>query len=128
MNYGLENFNYHSISEVKPEKECYLPVRVAKGQTEYLGETSYVPVEVGKTVELRSCEGVLLRENEQIQVICKRENLLDAPVSIGDEVGSISYLVGDEVYRIEYLTAACDVPVIDLVWCVKQVMKKYVRL
>lgn len=128
MNYGLENFNYHSISEVKPEKECYLPVRVAKGQTEYLGETSYVPVEVGKTVELRSCEGVLLRENEQIQVICKRENLLDAPVSTGDEVGSISYLVGDEVYRIEYLTAAYDVPVIDLMWCVKQVMRKYVRL
>ncbi len=125
MNYGLENYEYHALSEVKPGEECYLPIEVTGGQTNALGENAFVPVEVSKTIHLKSGEGVLLRENEQFQIICKRENLLEAPVLRGDEVGSISYLVGEEVYRIEYLTAACDVPAIDMMWCIKQVLSRY---
>ena len=125
MNYGLENYKYHDLSEAVVQKECYLPVEVINGQTRYLGEKAYVPVEVSKTMTPKPCEGVLLREDEQFQIVCKRESFLEAPVSKGDEVGTINYLIGEEVYRTEYLTAADDVSKIDFLWCIKQILCRY---
>lgn len=125
MNYGLENYEYHPLSEAVPKAEYYAPIEVINGQTEQLAQTAYVPVETGQVVQRKTCEGVLLREDEAVQIVCKKERALDAPVEKGDEVGSISYLVGEEVYRIEYLTAAEDVPVIDFTWCMKQILCRY---
>ncbi len=125
MNYGLENYEYHALSEAVPKEEYYLPIEVLNGQTDVLGETAYVPVETGRVEEQKPCEGVLLRDDEVFQIICQKETCLEAPVYKGDEVGSISYLVGEEVYRVEYLTAAKEVPVIDFGWCIKQILHRY---
>lgn len=125
MKYGLENYEYHALSEVMPQEACYESVEVSGGQTATLGEKAYVPIETGRIVQHKRCEGVLLRENESIDVICKKEKLLEAPVYKGDEVGSISYLVGEDVYRVEYLMAAEDVPKIDFSWCIRQVLYRY---
>lgn len=125
MRYGLENYEYHALSEAVVPKECYLPIEVQNGQNNELGANAAVPVEVAKVVQKQPCEGVLLKEEEAFQVICKKETILNAPVCKGDEVGSISYLVGEEVYRVEYLAAAGDVPEIDFGWCAEQILFRY---
>jgi len=125
MKYGLENYEYHALDEIIPQEACYESIEVLKGQTKTLGEKAYVSVETGRVVQHKRCDGVLLSENESIQVICKKEKLLEAPVRKGDEVGSISYLVGEDVYRVEYLMATEAVPKIDFEWCMRQVWYRY---
>lgn len=125
MNYGVENYTYHPISEVSAAKDSFLPIEVKNGQTKRIGETAYVPVVVVKKDEREKISGVLLREGEKIDVICKRENALEAPVATGTEVGSISYKVLGEVYRVEYLVTSQDIEAVDFIWCLKQIWKYY---
>lgn len=125
MNYGLDNYTYHALSEVSAAEDSFLPIKVTGGQTDRIGQCAYVPVCVVKKDEWEKISGVLLREDEKIDVICKRENHLEAPVKAGMEVGTISYKVSGEVYRVEYLVTAQDVEAIDFKWCLRQIWKYY---
>lgn len=125
MNYGLENFEYHSLSEAVPDKNSLMPVEVVNGQTDRIGEKAYVPVITAKKQDGKSYGGVLMKEGESFEVICEREESLKAPVKAGTEVGCINYYLGDEVYRVDYLVTAKDVKVIDFSWCFGKVWQKY---
>ena len=143
MNYGLENFEYHTLEEVSYEEERLQPVLVENGQTEKIGGRAYADVEItkadGKNHEKGKSheegkdtpdygpetEGVLLKKGEKIEVVCQMEDCLQAPVEAGTEVGSIRYLIGSELYRIEYIVTRNTVLRIDFKWCLKQVLKSY---
>lgn len=123
MAYGLENFTYHSLNEVKVDEESLAPIPVAGGQTDKIGESIAVPVTV--VTKEAGIEGVLLKEDESFE---KREEIakeLEAPVEKGTEVGKITYLVDGEVYGIDYVITADHVKKIDFTWCFLQVIKHY---
>lgn len=123
MAYGLENFTYHSLNEVKVDEESLAPIPVAGGQTDKIGESIAVPVTV--VTKEAWIEGVLLKEDESFE---KREEIakeLEAPVEKGTEVGKITYLVDGEVYGIDYVITADHVKKIDFTWCFLQVIKHY---
>ena len=69
--------------------------------------------------------GLLLREDEEIQVICHVKEQLEAPVQAGAVVGDISYLVDDRVYYTEQIVTAQSVEKIDLPWCVEQIRTRF---
>lgn len=124
MNYGLENFEYHTISEVYFDENRLNPVRVINGQTESLDSTAYINVEIERKEE-NDQDGLLLKKDEQIQVDLQIADELEAPVSTGTQVGSVRYLVDGEVYRVEYIFTSDDVPAIDFPWSFKQILLRY---
>ncbi len=131
MNYGLENFEYHSLSEAAYDESSLPDLPVMNGQTQRLDSTAYTRLEIdrdgkwntGKTASLE--DGLLLKKGEQIQVSCQIAESLTAPVQAGTQVGTIKYLAGGDVYGVEYIVAAENVPAIDYSWCFEQILARY---
>ncbi len=125
MSYGLEHYDLRFLSEVAAKEESFLPIKVENGQTNHLGEIAYIPVEVVHQEKQKDEIGVLMRAEEQFEVNCERKEYLEAPVEKGEEIGSIRYTLGDEVYRVDYLVAAENIDEIDLSWCIRQILYRY---
>lgn len=139
MNYGLEEFTYHSLDEVAYEEERLGQIPVLQGQTMALGETAYVPVrilerdaggEYDKTdpvtgEDLESVTGLLLKEGEAFSVECHVESQLQAPVAAGAQVGTIQYIFQDQVYREEHIVTTRAVQRIDYRWCFQQILQYF---
>lgn len=130
MNYGLDNFEYHSLSEVLYDSSRLTPIPVLGGQTKKLGDQAYTNVEIRRshmtdTNSLNASDGLLLKKGEEIQVDFHIEDQLTAPVSAGTEVGHISYLVDNTPYRVEYILTCEDIPAIDYSWCIRQILRYF---
>lgn len=123
MNYGLENFEYHRLSEAAFDESTLKPLEVVNGQTSRLNSTALANVKIDQREDMDM--GFLLKKDEQIEVDFQIADSLTAPVSAGSQVGSIKYLVGGEVYKIEYIVTANDVPAIDFAWCLKRILLRY---
>ena len=123
MNYGLENFEYHTLSEAAYDESKLKPLKVLNGQVEKLNSAAYTEVTIDRG-ENRDM-GFLLKKDEKIDVELQIADALTAPVSAGSQVGSIKYLVDGQVYKVEYIVTADDIPAIDFVWCLKQILLRY---
>lgn len=146
MNYGLEDFTYHSLDEAAYDEALLEEIPVLQGQTAEMDQEAYVPVRILERgdenyggVDLMAGEGIkevggaqeeiqglLLKEGEQIQVECHVEKLLRAPVAAGEEVGTIQYLFQGRVYREEHIVTAGNVEKIDYRWCFLQIVQLFV--
>lgn len=73
-------------------------------------------------------EGMLLREDERVQVKCYLTRQLQAPVEAGKTVGKIEYSLGDQVFKTETIVTAEAVDRIDLQWCWKQIFRQFTGL
>ncbi|MCM1569373.1 MAG: D-alanyl-D-alanine carboxypeptidase [Roseburia sp.] len=134
MEYGVVHYRWQDLSD---ETLLYdagkLPdIPVAEGQTGTLGEHARVAVRIPEretvdknreTGEETEGEGMLLREDERVQVKCYLTRQLEAPVAAGRKVGKIEYLLGDEVFKTETIVTAASVERIDLVWCIRQIFR-----
>lgn len=129
MNYGLENYSLHRFSEYAYDESLLKAIPVTGGQTDILGQTAYTDVKIEKretdSGSLLSSDSLLLKDDETIQVICRLEPSLTAPVSAGTEVGTIKYMLGNELWHTEYILAADDVAAIDYPWCLSQLLAYY---
>ena len=65
------------------------------------------------------------RADESIQVEYQVKEQLEAPVEKGAPVGSVRYLVNNEVFKTELLVAGDNVSRIDFKWCLKRVVELY---
>lgn len=138
--YGLRRYTYHGLAEAEYDPLLLKPVPVEDGQTEKLGQSAYVELRIDEKggtgyagmaylageASIQTFQGLLLDEEERIEVTCTVEKHLTAPVEAGVLVGSIRYMVGEECIRELPVVTAGEVPRIDLGWCVIQVLKKYV--
>lgn len=130
MNYGLENFEYHTLSEAAFDESRLKPVSVINGQTKELGDIALAEVKIDKTAENASAAdeeeiGILLKKDEQIQVDFRQAEELTAPIAAGTEVGTIKYLIDGDVYKSESIVTTDDIPAIDYQWCFKQILSIY---
>ena len=127
MNYGLENYEYHRLSEAAYNESQLNPIRVINGQTNRLNEDAYTDIKIDRNegTNPNDTDGLLLKKGETIQVDCQVEKTLDAPVTSGTLVGTIKYLVDNEVYKVEYIVTSDDIPAIDFSWCLKQIWARY---
>lgn len=125
MDYGLENFEYHSLEEVEIEEDSLSGILVKDGQTGRIGESSYVPVGIADRKDGRQNEGVLLSKEENFEVKRELKEFLSAPIEAGMEVGKVSYLLNGEVYGVDYIITKEAVAKIDFKWCLMQILKYY---
>lgn len=124
MNYGLDNFEHHTISEVYYDEKNLKPIEVADGQKDNFDSTAYVNIKIDRKTD-SGRDGLLLKTGEQIQVKCQVEDLLKAPVSAGTQVGSIQYLVDGKTYMVEYIFTTDSVDAINFFWCFRQILLRY---
>lgn len=137
MNYGLEDFAYHSLDEAAYQESRLEPIPVLQGQTLDIGGTARVPVRIlerepgggdggyeAKGDETPGyVEGLLLKKGEEIQVECSVEQQLQAPVAAGQQVGIIRYIFQNRVYREEHIVTTKAVRKIDYRWCFQQILR-----
>ena len=137
MNFGLNDFAYHSLDEVAYDESELESLPVLGGQTLEIGDTAYAPVRIlergpggdyqgtGADGEDQEIEGLLLRDGEEIRVECHMERQLQAPVEAGKQVGTIQYIFQDQVYREEHIVTTRAVREIDYRWCFQQIMRYF---
>lgn len=151
MQYGLEHYFYRSFSEegVAFDESRLKSIPVLKGRTEVLGASAYVDIEIagrengpeknggtrqenagGQTDRTGEQwkDGLLLREDEEIRVEYSVKELLTAPVESGMIVGTVDYLVGDTIYKRENIVTADSVMPVDLKWCGRQVIQRFLLM
>ena len=136
MNYGLENYEYHSFSEKEIDEKELKPLLVEDGQTDEIGEKAYTKIKVSEEKEKmygsvdhvddngdkESGKGLLLRKDEQFEITYDIEEKLTAPVDEGTVVGKIQYRVGDTVYLTKMVVTEDAIERIDFNWCMQKVL------
>ena len=131
MNFGIDHFEYHRLSEVLYDESTLTPIPVQNGQTKRLGELAHVNVTIDRSAASQTAssssveEGLLLKKGEQFQVKFQMEKSLTAPVSAGTQVGTIEYFAGKDLYKVESILTCDDIPAISYFWCLRQSFLRY---
>lgn len=127
MQYGIENYFYRSFSEEGTafEESRLKAIPVLNGQTDVLGEALYMDVKISDRVGREWAEGLLLREDEEIQVKYRMKDVLTAPVEQGTPVGWIDYMVDGTVYKREDIVTVSSAEEIDPEWCARQILERF---
>ncbi len=141
FNYGIENFEYHSLNEASYDPDILLPLSVENGQTERIGGTAFTQLAVRegknqyssleflkKAAEEEKASGLLLSKDEKIEVFCQVEKSLLAPVAQGQVVGTICYMAGGKCLRTDEIITIDVIPEIDFFWCFYRVIEKFLFL
>jgi D-alanyl-D-alanine carboxypeptidase (penicillin-binding protein 5/6) len=135
MLYGLENYTYHTFDEAAYPEENLPNLLVENGRPNHLGENAYTGLSItdrpkehnGTQASSLASQGILLRDGEQIQVICKLKETLPAPIEEGTGAGMIYYLVDGKVYRSEEIVTTESIEAIDYKWCFQQIISRYLQ-
>lgn len=126
MNYGLENYSFHYFDEAVIDESKFEPILVKNGQTKYIGDKAYSGLRVLDSTEGEiQQEGLLLSNDESIEVQYEIEKELEAPALVGDQVGTVKYLLNGEVWKIKNVVLTDSVNRIDFIWCFEKVFQKF---
>lgn len=124
MEYGLDNYRYEAFKSAMEEVEKEGVITVINGQTQEIGDTAYANWKV-KEEKAYMGEGMLLRTDEEFEIVCTMEKSLTAPVAEGTKIGEVTCLVGDEAVLKQDIVITQTVEEIDFEWCVQQVFSKF---
>ena len=94
MQYGISRFRKISLDEIELDAGEYAPVQVVDGQGTKIGEEVTTELEVApvkENVEL------LIEKDQEVHIEYQLSRKLYAPVTEGDFIGEITYILGDEV-------------------------------
>lgn len=121
MEYGLENYSYRNVFE-EPE---FMDIQVQNGVSNNgnLFDEAYtgLSLESDEDTELR----VLLRTDETVDVVYNIPNKLEAPISYGKKIGSVSYYLKGEKIKEYSVVTSSGVQKKDLSWYFQQLTKIY---
>ena len=118
--YGIDNFHYSTVDEL-PLLDDIL-VNDGIPETGNLFEEAKVAVQVERQEEPLS---VLMKNSEQIEVKVQQEDSILAPVSVGTQVGQVSYLLNDEVIVRYPIVVAKNVRKQDFAWTFSKILEMY---
>lgn len=130
MSYGMEEFTYRAFENGAEVLNLPDKIQVRNGQTSYMGQTAYVPVEVveaGDTphTPFGEKQGLLMQAGEQMEINYEMATVLDAPVYKGDIIGVITYEVDGVIYKQEEIVVMADVAEIDFEWCLERIFQSF---
>ncbi len=123
MEYGLGHYDYRSFDEVELPAEAMEDIVVSNGQGSHIGEKICLPVEIAP--ETSGTEGLLMREDEKVTITLQKVKGLTAPVMKGQEIGHISYAVGNEEWKRINLVTTGEIQAVDIEWCLRKVFEKW---
>lgn len=124
IQYGIDN--YQKVAWRSKRDEAVLPdaVRVVNARTSDCTREEKLPVDIVLDQSQKFSNEVLLQKNEAIVMEYQMEQVIKAPVSMGEVVGTIEYKVGNEVVGRELLVCKHTVDAADYSWSFLIVLKK----
>lgn len=127
MEFGLANYNYRSFDEAAIPEGAFEAVKVTGAKSEKIGGMETVGVELSEPQDglEDSIDGLLMSDDEKITVTLYKVRELSAPVSKGQRVGYISYMVGDTEWKKVDIVATQEREAIDFSWCFKMIFEKW---
>lgn len=127
MEYGMERYRRVNLGspEILFPEENLPKVLVAHGQGEQIGDMAWIGGKISGRSESRADQGILLAENEKVDVHVAVLEQVEAPVHIGQKLGEIRYMVGDVTYQKEDVVSDKEVYEIDYIWCLRKVFRRY---
>ncbi len=132
MTHGIEDYAYQSFEEMEHTVEVPEKLPVQNGQTKELGQQAFVGTEIVEIVPENAVfggsDGVLLTEQESVDVVYDITTDLQAPVKKGDVVGIIRYEVDGVCYKEKEVKLKEDVKEIDFQWCLSVIIDKFAKM
>lgn len=130
MNYGIENYEFKIFDDVEIQQTKLAPIEVKNGQTKRIGQQALVSmkaeeVETADAYNDNKQQGVLMREEEKIEIKYNINRYLEAPVYKGELLGSIQYVVEGDVWKTNHLIAQETIERINFKWCFEKVVQKF---
>ena len=126
MEFGITNYNYRSFDEVQIPQRAYEEVLITGAKSDRINGTEAVKVELVDAPEgSRGIDGLLMSDEEKITITLHKVKGLSAPVSEGQKVGHISYMVGDEEWKRVDIVTTQEKEAIDFRWCFKMIFDKW---
>lgn len=122
MTYALQNYEYRDVFDESPLP--VLPVENGQYQELKIGEEAVTALSYGVPVSELSLE-LLLKENEQVEVVRDLPETLRAPVREGEQVGCVRYLLNGQVLKEYPVFAERTVEEKDFGWCLQKVEENY---
>lgn len=122
MQYGLDNYEHCTIESMPYDESKVSDLIVENAQTDRIGEVKWMPLTI---TDSEGVNGILLRTDEEVEIVYEMKKKLQAPVTAGTTVGTITYRVGDyEICKFEVKTAeSCEK--INFQWCLNEVIEKF---
>ncbi|MBD5451414.1 MAG: D-alanyl-D-alanine carboxypeptidase [Lachnospiraceae bacterium] len=126
MEFGITNYNYRSFDEVQIPQRAYEEVLITGAKSDRINGMEAVKVELVDAPEgSRGIDGLLMSDEEKITITLHKVKELSAPVSEGQKVGHISYMVGDEEWKRVDIVTTQEKEAIDFRWCFKMIFDKW---
>lgn len=125
FDYGTKHYRYKAFE--RPEnclRDFLNPLLINNAQTEGIDDDAYVEIKVESAEEV-PLNGLLMREEEEVQYVVEMNPKSHAPVTRGSEMGRVYYMVDKEVYREDKLVYGESVKARDFWWCVDKVTELF---
>lgn len=125
MNYGLENYSLCDLNNISIDETKLKPIDVTNGQSALLFQTCTVPVTIDQNADVNISNTFLMNQNENIQLVYKISKSVSAPVKKGTKVGTIQYVLNNQVIKELSIITTENIEKIDFRWCLKQIFYKF---
>lgn len=124
MQYGIDNYKRVELAEFPIPEEACKKIPVSDAKTVFIGGTEYAGTAVDKP-QAEDVQTVLLRSDEKLIVECVRKEALEAPVSQGQNIGSVRYLLNGIVLREDNIRVTEAIECSDFSWKLRQIWQYY---
>lgn len=118
--YGIDNYDYRKIDELPLLGDILVEEGIPESGN--LFDQAKVSVCVEKQEEPIT---VLVKESEEIEVQVQQEDSISAPVSSGEKVGQITYLLNGDVIARYPIVIENDVRKKDFAWTFSEILEMY---
>jgi D-alanyl-D-alanine carboxypeptidase (penicillin-binding protein 5/6) len=114
MKYGIENYTYKDFAEVSVPDIAFDEVKITNAVTEDFERVVYVKPQLSTK---SGFDGILTREDEEIEVIVHRIYNISAPLKKDTVIGYVSYNTPDGEWMRQELVTAENIGVAGFSWC-----------
>ncbi len=123
MNYGLSAYEYENVAR-NIELE---PVRVENGiqKGQEPGEEAFVTL---RSENMETELELLLKEEDQVKIYVTVPEWLEAPVSPGEQVGTVAYFLNGSPLRVYKVVTEEGAERKNFQWCLLQVLESFFQL
>ena len=118
--YGIDNYDYRKIDELPLLGDILVEEGIPESGN--LFDQAKVSVCVEKQEEPIT---VLMKESEEIEVQVQQEDSISAPVSSGEKIGQITYLLNGDVIARYPIVIENDVRKKDFAWTFSEILEMY---
>lgn len=124
IQYGIDNYHLVAWRSARDEEALPDTIQIMNARTMDCSRQENVKLDIVLDQSEKLSKEVLLKNNESVVMEYHLEQVVEAPVSMGEVVGTIEYKVGKEIIGRELLVCKRTIRAADYTWSLQIVAKK----